>query len=110
MDRCFGDLTSRPCLCLRPPMDSDPPARFAAAPLTLASREGWSVVQHGELRWMVSQEAMALDQTRVRLVDGRVDRGELRAWAHQVMALLVHVTKAERVGGLEAVGGSFRWW
>lgn len=114
-DICIYTDTYRPSLELHGiaalPCDMDFPElfdsapRFAASPVTLASRDGWSVVeQRGAtttLRWMVSQEACALDQTRVGLVDGKVDRSELRALSHQIMALLVAKSRAEAVGHLE---------
>eukprot|EP00434_Breviolum_minutum_P019776 symbB.v1.2.017450.t1/scaffold1364.1/size123310/2 len=70
-----------------------------AAPKTLASANGWKVVEEilpdgCALRWMVCEEAFSLDQTRVKLGpitstgERHFDRLHLRAVSHQIMALV----------------------
>ncbi|CAE7808200.1 unnamed protein product, partial [Symbiodinium sp. CCMP2592] len=83
-----------------PPLFNDevPKLSMVPRPKTLERRDGWSVVEEetadgGALRWMVSDAALSLDQTRVQLTapdlkgERHFCRDSLRAASHQVMVL-----------------------
>ena len=83
-----------------PPLFNDevPQLSMVPRPKTLERRDGWSVVEEetadgGALRWIVSDAALSLDQTRVQLTapdlkgERHFCRDSLRAASHQVMVL-----------------------